>query len=424
MGATYTKIVILDNKRAVICTKNYSFNQSKSNLGSRRLIESRDRANSSVKPEKEDLQSPGLTNIGLRTLHNVTPSKLSHIIRHHGELIIHAFLCLIFIAGMIYLWLVDWSKGDAELIVNNVFVAIGMVGIFYLNVFWLIPAFLKKRTWLDYGLLLVACFLLMEILRAITHTLIETSPDLSVLSLFLYSIRHDEILSGPVTLSLILSYAYSFTRDWMINLRLIEQLKADKNAMELAFLRSQVDPHFLFNTLNSIYALALNEESPDTADSIAMLGTLMRYNLHDSLADDIPLDQELDYIQKYIALQKLRLTANNTLKLSIDTEATLANPVRIAPMLLIPIIENAFKYGTSSTEATFIHISIQQNGHSFSMQVENSVPQLILATTESNGVGLSNLTQRLALLYPDKHRFSHDLVENTYSAHLDIQLSP
>lgn len=354
----------------------------------------------------------------------MNPSKLTHIIRNYGEFIIHTILCVIFFAGMIYLWLVDWSRGDAELIVNNVFVSIGMVGIFYLNVFWLIPAFLKKRRWLDYGVLLVACILLMEILRAITRTLVETSSDLSFMSLFLNAIRHDEILSGPVTLSLILSYAYSFTRDWIVNLRLIEQLKADKNAMELAFLRSQVDPHFLFNTLNSIYALALNEESPDTADSIAMLGTLMRYNLHDSLADDIPLDQELDYIQKYITLQELRLTPNNTLKLSIDTEATMASPVRIAPMLLIPIIENAFKYGTSSTEATFIHISMQQKGYSFSMQVENSVPQLIHSTTESNGVGLSNLEKRLALLYSGQHRFSHDLVENTYFAHLDIQLSP
>ena len=348
-------------------------------------------------------------------------TKISHIIRNHGELILHILLCSAFTAGIIYLWLEDWSKGDTELIVNNLFVALGMLFIFYLNIFWLIPSFLKKRHWLNYGVLLVGSILLLECLRALTRAYLIPEQDTTFFSLFLHSVRHEETLSGPITLSLIFSYGYSFTRDWLINLRLIEQLKTEKNAMELAFLRSQVDPHFLFNTLNSIYALALKEESHDTADSIAKLGTLMRYNLHDSQADFIPLNQELDYIQKYIALQQLRLTPNNKLSLSIDAEET--PKARIAPMLLIPIIENAFKYGTSSTESAFINISIQQKGTDFSMQVENSMPQLIHSTIARNGLGLKNVTKRLNLLYPDRHRISNHSVNGTYSTHLDIQLT-
>lgn len=352
----------------------------------------------------------------------VNQTTFNHIVRTYGEIILHVILCSMFIAGVVYLWIEDWSKGDTELIVNNLFVTIGMVAIFYLNVFWLIPSFLKKRRWLDYGILLAGSILLIEGLRALTHAFLIPEPDISFFTLFLRSVWQEEIFSGPVTLSLIFSYGYRFTRDWLLNLRLIEQLKTEKNTMELAFLRSQVDPHFLFNTLNSIYALALKEGSQDTADSIAKLGTLMRYNLHDSQADFIPLNQELEYIQQYIALQKLRLTPNNKLTLSIDTERE--PKARIAPMLLIPVVENAFKYGTSSTGAAHINISIQQRGNSFSLQVENSIPQLIESPAESNGLGLKNLTKRLTLLYPGKHHFSHDLVNNTSSVHLDIELAP
>lgn len=196
-------------------------------------------------------------------------------------------------------------------------------------------------------------------------------------------------------------------------------LQKEKSESELKALKQQVNPHFLFNTLNSLYALGIEENGEKTADGIAKLGTLMRYNLHDAQVDQIALSKEVDYIQKYIELQELRLTDKN--KLSIQIDETGMDKKTIAPMLLIPFIENAFKYGISPSEATIIDLKISLKKNTLVLQLLNTIIKN-RQQKNGNGIGISNTRQRLAKLYPDKYELIIEETANEFEVHLEIDL--
>jgi len=197
-------------------------------------------------------------------------------------------------------------------------------------------------------------------------------------------------------------------------------LEKEKSASELNALKQQVNPHFLFNTLNSLYALGIEEKGEKTADGIAKLGTLMRYNLNDAQKDFIALSKEIDYIKKYIELQELRITSNNELRINIVN--TGIDEYKIAPLLLIPFIENAFKYGISTTEKTFLELEIAIYNNSLVMELTNTVVNQRPAKN-SNGIGLSNTRKRLAALYPKQYELIIEETPTEFEVHLEIELS-
>lgn len=280
---------------------------------------------------------------------------------------------------------------------------------FLLNTYYFIPADARKNRWFIYGLKVAALLLLLET----TRILISTIPVTSILGA--------QNVSIPFIAGISLSWLFTSIRDWLVQTREIDLLKAEKSSAELAFLRTQVDPHFLFNTLNSMYASALEEESPKTAESIIMLSTLMRYNLHDAQADKIEIKKELDYIQKYIYLQSQRLGPNNSLHSDIQTESPHIEKLRIAPLLLIPLVENAFKYGLSQSTPTSININISFDGCMMKMEISNTIvsgPEPKIKT----GLGLENLRKRLLILYPGKFEFHTNIEDNTFTAFLNIDL--
>ncbi len=223
-------------------------------------------------------------------------------------------------------------------------------------------------------------------------------------------------------LGLFFSWIWVTVRDWWKNIRLIERLQAEKMQSELDFLKVQVDPHFLFNTLNSLYALALEEDSPKTADSIIKLSALMRYNLHDTNEEQISIEKEIDYIEKYIALQKLRLNADNRVVLKIAVQDQDHKALKIAPLLLIPFVENVFKYGVSPSKPSEMHIELVVNDHAIVMTTQNEI-HAIEPSDHSGGVGLRNVRNRLALFYPGKHSLSAERRGNQYFTHLKIHLN-
>ncbi len=228
-----------------------------------------------------------------------------------------------------------------------------------------------------------------------------------------------ENISFSFILALVVSWLYITTRDWFINFRLIEILKAENLITEIAFLKVQVDPHFMFNTLNSIYALALEEDSPKTADSIIKLSTLMRYNLHDSSAAFINIKKEIDYIEKYIALQRLRLNDNNQLEVNIKLDESQSHNIKIVPLLLIPFIENAFKYGVSPSKTTAITIKIQADINSIILDISNTLSDYSDRANFS-GIGLQNVKNRLHLFYPEQHTLTVNQSGDNYFTHLKI----
>ena len=215
---------------------------------------------------------------------------------------------------------------------------------------------------------------------------------------------------------------YGYTRDWLFNLGWLKKLRAERYAMELTFLQSQVDPQFLFNSLNNLCALALDEGSPKTADGIAKLGTLMRYNLQDAQAELVPLSKEINYLEKYIELQQLHTSPQTELEFNLQiNKHGQYEGEKIAPMLLIPFVENAFKYGLSSIVPTRIYIGLALSNDRLLLNVENDIVSM-LQDRVNKGFGLETVKKRLALRYPGRHELLIREEDGVFMVRLEIDL--
>ncbi len=182
----------------------------------------------------------------------------------------------------------------------------------------------------------------------------------------------------------------------------LSQSKAD-----IQFLRSQINPHFLFNALNTLYGTAIVEKSERTAEGIQRLGDMMRFMLHDNHLDLIPMRREIDYLKNYIALQKLRIASSPEIIIEAVIEEEHCNHL-IAPMLLIPFVENAFKHGISFRAPSWIKIKLHCETERIYFAVSNSVHSKDQndPEKEASGIGIQNVKDRLNLLYPDQYEFT------------------
>lgn len=196
-----------------------------------------------------------------------------------------------------------------------------------------------------------------------------------------------------------------------------KQAENEKKNAELSLLKAQINPHFLFNTLNSLYSLAISR-SEQTADGIAKLSGMMRYMLHDSALDMVPLQDELNYIKNYTELQKLRIPEEANIKITLPGEA---GNKKIAPMILIPFIENAFKYGVNPNEEMTIEINISSHSNAIEMTCSNRIVHAPSDDMQS-GVGLENAKKRMLLIYPKQHLLKIEKTEDWYQVFLSVTL--
>lgn len=176
-----------------------------------------------------------------------------------------------------------------------------------------------------------------------------------------------------------------------------EEMEFERNRAELALYKAQMNPHFLFNTLNTLYGLVITRS--DKAElAMERFINLTKYMYNNTNSDFISLREEVDYIEQYIGLQKLRLNDFAKVEFVHDIED---GSLEVPPMMLITFVENAFKYGISSVESCFINIRLRQNGGSVEFEVDNSVVQN--NRKESKRMGIANCRRRLELLYPGRH---------------------
>lgn len=180
----------------------------------------------------------------------------------------------------------------------------------------------------------------------------------------------------------------------------LSTIEQEKVNTELSFLKAQINPHFLFNTLNSIYSLAILK-SDHTPEAITRLSALMRHAIQDVHMSTVLLAKEFDYIKNYVELQRLRL--DDTVVIEFSTKGT-PNGKVIAPLILISFIENAFKYGVNPQEKSTISIHLEVNDQQLNLLVFNKKVRVFQETEESHGIGLTNTKKRLDLLYPNRHR--------------------
>ncbi|WP_254088177.1 sensor histidine kinase [Dawidia soli] len=219
---------------------------------------------------------------------------------------------------------------------------------------------------------------------------------------------------------------------WLIyqrNLTMRRQLTSLQTALgsssaNLDFLRSQINPHFLFNALNTLYGTALQESAERTGEGIQRLGDMMRFMLRENTQDKILLAREIEYLQNYVALQTLRIQSSPDITISQHIEEDL-NGLYIAPMLLIPFVENAFKHGISLRKPSQVVISLQIREGTLYFDVRNTVHEKQDHDIEAdkNGIGLENVRLRLQLLYPQKHELVVRQTTLEFFVHVTVQLT-
>ncbi len=200
-----------------------------------------------------------------------------------------------------------------------------------------------------------------------------------------------------------------------------EKLKLEKENMklELNLLRSQINPHFFFNTLNNIYSL-VEDKDELAANIILRLSDLMRYSLYESNHDTIPLRQELNFIQNYVELEKIRQKGNVFITLRSDK---VSGNLTIPPLILVTFVENAFKHGVKTTiEASWINIEAQVHGNELSFFIQNSKPQKLSRDPIPGGIGLANVQRRLDLMYPGSYTLLLKNELTSYTVDLKIKL--
>lgn len=197
-----------------------------------------------------------------------------------------------------------------------------------------------------------------------------------------------------------------------------EEIEKEKLNTELSFLKSQVNPHFFFNTLNNIYSLAV-VGSEHTAPAVLQLSSIMRYILTETQKDKVPLQNEIDFIKNYIELQLVRVTDKVHVDFVVqgNTEEQL-----IAPLLFIPFVENAFKYGISTKDKTSIEIKLKATKQTIHFEISNSIVKAENAIHDATGIGINNVKRRLELLYNNKHTLTVKELNNTFTVNLDINL--
>lgn len=217
-------------------------------------------------------------------------------------------------------------------------------------------------------------------------------------------------------LMLFMSGFIKIAQEWFKSEQQREVLKVENLNAELKFLKSQINPHFLFNCLNTIYSLA-HKHSAQTEHAIVKLSTIMRYMIYESNEDKVLLQQELQYLEDYIDIQRLRLPEDIVVDYAVQ-----GNPVglKIEPMLLVPFVENAFKHGISYAEPSFIAIALAIEKNQVRLVVENSLFRQRVA--EKGGIGLQNVRKRLELLYTEDHELEITEAENQFIVDLKIML--
>lgn len=251
---------------------------------------------------------------------------------------------------------------------------------------------------------------------------------LSVIFYFIFRILfwHEEIRlanldANFLSLLFISGYAllYAFMRDYFYQMRHRKDLLLQQSRSELQALKAQLNPHFLFNSLNYLYGTALKEKATLTADGVDRLSQMMRYTITGMHHNLVSLSNEITFIEHYLALQRVRLPPSENIKINVRINAP-AQDLDIAPLLLLPFIENAFKYGVSMDKPCVINIDIDLSGNMLSMRVLNQI--LAAHTDEGNKTGIKNTIKRLNLLYPGRHHLECKATASDYKVALTVNL--
>lgn len=285
----------------------------------------------------------------------------------------------------------------------------------YLHYFLLLPYIYGQRKLTKYFSGLIITLVVFLVLRFLSdHWLLEPPVSDQTYYQSIHLARVLSVLSGYVSF-MILTVMIKIGVDWYDLENKRKQLENEKLHAELNYLKSQINPHFLFNTLHNLNYLALSKDDK-ASDVIIRLSNMMRYMIYDTNKEEVSVADELRYMKDYIELEKIRL--NQSFELTFDVGDNL-DSCTIAPLLLFTCLENAFKHGVSDKQESWVTVRLRNENGSIDYRVSNSKVKK-QSLIEPSGFGLENLSKRLRLHYPESHELHMEETEEQYSIHLKI----
>jgi LytS/YehU family sensor histidine kinase len=311
----------------------------------------------------------------------------------------------------------DMKMGLHTLLVVYLLYPMINISLFYVNLWLLIPQFFNKKRYALYIVSLAVTIVIYGVIkysiayRFFQHEVLarETGHIIGFWPYFLYTIFSSLIY-------VFLSIALKFASDWFRNERIQRDLENQRLSAELSFLKSQINPHFLFNSLNSIYSLAY-QRSETTPEAILKLSEIMRYMLYECNDNKVALSKELQYLQNYIDLQKIRFGKKSYIDFKVEGRV---EHQQIVPLLLIAFIENAFKHGIANDPLSPISLLVDVDAEHLHFYIRNKKHNNNRDTI--GGIGLNNVKRRLDLLYPGKYNLDITEDEQTYTCELSLVL--
>lgn len=270
---------------------------------------------------------------------------------------------------------------------------------YYFNTLYAIPLLLNKKQYIAFGLSFIA---------AITFTALLRVPVSRLVSIYIFKVTdvHFDYVSifynsfVNILFWVVLFLIGKMIADKIRSQLYIEQIEKEKSANELNFLRAQFNPHFLFNSINSIYG-HIDKSNKSAREMLLVFSEMLRYQLYECNVDQIELEREVNYIKNYIALQKSRM--DERIKVCFNSTGINGN-IKVAPLLLITFIENAFKYvGFNESGENRVDINVDYRNGDLFFSIFNTKDTFVNRTEKSSGLGIANTRRRLELIYPDKH---------------------
>lgn len=344
-----------------------------------------------------------------------TTYLLLKIIRYKIHHVLFWFLYFAF-----WIFLYEPNVGFSKAFENALAIIILHGSASYFNNYYLVPYFLRQRQYFPYflSIFLTVCFICF--IHIIFLLWADTIDDTEKYSLWSIEFFINDGISISYTLAVTMTLL--FFKQWFEKERLADRLEKLNIETELKYLKSQINPHFLFNSLNSVYALTLSK-SDKAPEVVLKLSDILRYILYEGGEKVVGLKKEIEYLQNYLDLEKIRYGNRLETKLSIKGETS---GKEIAPMLFLPFIENSFKHGVNSNIGhTCIDIRFEIGNTDLYFYIENNKPTQKLndAPDYQGGIGIENVRKRLNLIYPGKHSISIQDEGNIFKVSLHLEIN-
>ena len=327
----------------------------------------------------------------------------------------HLLFWMLLFGGWYYFRYQDFSTTNKALLVTLVKV-IDLAIMVYITNYLLIPELLYKKKYVLFALLFFAMVVASSLFKIyVIATILNPNSDVTVFDKYFKVRIYDNVI--PHFLLVITGAAFKLLIDYAKAQRRLGDMAREKAEAELGFLKSQINPHFLFNSLNSVYFL-IDKSNSEARNALHKFSEMLRYQLYEIKDEKIPIEKEIGFIQDYIDLQRLRRDEKCSVKINVAADV---KDFFIEPLLLVPFVENSFKHlsNFSGEKLNEIKIDLGRENGEMKFYIKNTTEEKLLnQVSKHGGIGLSNVKRRLELLYPKKH----ELIINEHDGWFDVRL--